>query len=65
MTKESKRVSKPFHFNNYSLVVFVFKSLLGIAKQWSREKFAILTPKPRNHGRILIFRGWVIVPQGN
>ena len=25
----------------FGLVVFVLKSLLGIARQWSREKFAI------------------------
>ena len=29
------------------LVFFVFKSLLGIVRQWSLEKFAILTLKPR------------------
>ena len=38
----------------------VLKSLLGIARQWSREKFAILTPKPRSHVRILIHRTWAI-----
>ena len=27
----------------------MLKSLLGIARQWSREKFAILTTKPRSH----------------
>ena len=30
----------------------MLKSLLGIARQWSREKFAILTLKPRSHVRI-------------
>ena len=35
------------HFSIFGLVFFVFKSLLGIARQWSREKFAILTLKPR------------------
>ena len=38
----------------------VLKSLLGIARQWSREKFAILTLKPRSHVRILIHRKWAI-----
>ena len=38
----------------------MFKSLLGIARQWSCEKFAILTLKPRSHVRILIYRTWVI-----
>ena len=36
------------------LVFFVLKSLLGIARQRSRKKFAILTLKPRSHVRILI-----------
>ena len=34
------------HFSIFGLVFFVFKSLLGIARQWSCEKFAILTLKP-------------------
>ena len=34
----------------------MLKSLLGIARQYSREKFAILCLKPRSHVRILI--GW-------
>ena len=38
----------------------VLKSLLGIARQWSREKFAILTPKRRSHVRFLIHRRWAI-----
>ena len=38
----------------------MFKSLLGIARQWSREKFAILTLKPRSHVRILKYRTWAI-----
>ena len=33
----------------------------GIARQWSCEKFAILTPKPRSHVRILIYRTWAII----
>ena len=38
----------------------MFESLLGIARQWSREKFAILTLKPRSHVRILLYRMWAI-----
>ena len=34
------------------LILFVLKSLLGIARQWSREKFAIFTLNPRSHVRI-------------
>ena len=40
----------------FGFVSFVLKSPLGIARQWSREKFAILTLKPRSHVRILIPR---------
>ena len=40
------------HFSIFGLVFFVRKSLLGIARQWSLEKFAILTLKPRSHVRI-------------
>ena len=36
------------HFSIVGLVFFVLKSLLGIEKQWSHEKFAILTLKPRS-----------------
>ena len=39
------------HFSIFVLVFFVLKSLLGTARQWSREKFAILTLKPRSHVR--------------
>ena len=42
------------HFLIFGLVFFVVKSLLGFARQWSHEKFAILTPKPHSHVRILI-----------
>ena len=38
----------------------MLKSVQGIARQWSREKFAILTLKPRRHVRILIYRKWAI-----
>ena len=34
------------HFSIFGVVFFVFKFLLGIARQWRREKFAILTLKP-------------------
>ena len=40
------------HFSEFGLVFFVIKSLLGIARQWSRENFSILTLKPRGHVRI-------------
>ena len=45
------------HFSIFGLVFFVLKSLLGIAKQWSREKFAILALKPV---RSLVYRTWGI-----
>ena len=48
------------HFSIFGLVVFVLKSLLGIERQLSREKFAILTLKPRSHVRIFIYRTWAI-----
>ena len=44
------------HFSIFGLVFFVLKSLLGIVKQWSREKFAILSLKPRNHSRTVTHR---------
>ena len=40
------------HFPLFGLVFFLLKPLLGIARQWGREKFAILSLKPRNHVRI-------------
>ena len=43
----------------FGLVFFVFKSLLGIARQWSRKNFAILTLKPRSHVRIQFNRSKV------
>ena len=54
------------HFSTFGLVFFELKSLLGIARQWSREKFAVLSPKPRNHVRILIYQIWAntkLVPE--
>ena len=37
------------HFSIFGLVFVVLKSLLGIERQLSREKFVILPPKPRSH----------------
>ena len=44
------------HFSIFGLIFFVQKSRLGFARQWSREKFAILTLKPRSHVKVLIYR---------
>ena len=46
----------------FGLVFLVLKSLLGVARHWSRKKFAILTLKARYHVRILIYRTWAIHP---
>ena len=46
-------------------VFFVFESLLGIEKQKKLKKFTILTRKPRNHVRILIYRTWPIATRQN
>ena len=43
-------------FSIFGLVFFVLKFLLGIARQWSRGKFEILTRKPQSHVRILIYQ---------
>ena len=51
------------HFFLLGLTFFVLKSLLKIARQWRREKFAILTLKPRSHVRILIYLTWAIRKQ--
>ena len=48
------------HFSIFGLVFFVLKSLLGIARQWSHEKFAILTLKPHILVKILVYRTWAI-----
>ena len=45
----------------FGVVFFVSKSLLGIEGQRKLEKFAVLTRKPRNHARILIYRTWPII----
>ena len=37
------------HFSIFPLVFFVLKPLLENARQWGRENFAILAPKPRSH----------------
>ena len=37
------------------MVFFELKSLSGIVRQWSLEKFAVLTLKPWSHVRILIY----------
>ena len=61
--KYSSRVNRPrsiYQFSNmaprlsgqtsiFGVVFFVSKSLLGIERQMKREKFAILTRKPRSH----------------
>ena len=48
------------HFSIFGWAFFVLNSLLGIARQWSREKFAIVLLKPRSRVRILIYRTWAI-----
>ena len=42
------------HFSIFALVFIVSKSLLGIARQWSLEKFALLSLKPWSHVRNLM-----------
>ena len=44
------------HFSTIGLVFFVLKSLRGISRRWSREKFAILSLRPLSHVKILIYR---------
>ena len=45
----------------FGLVFFVLWSLLRIARQWSYEKFAILSMKPNwSHFGILTYRMWSI-----
>ena len=48
------------HFSEFGLVFFVLKTLLGIARQWSCEKIAILTFKPQIHVKILVYQTWAI-----
>ena len=42
----------PFMYKLFGLVFFALKSLLGIARQQSHEKFTTLSVKPRSHVRI-------------
>ena len=46
----------PFIYKLFGLVFFVLKSLLGIARQQSHEKFTTLSVKPRSHVRILMYQ---------
>ena len=48
------------HISIFGLVFFVLKSLLEMVRQRSPEKFAILSPKPRSHVIIFIYRTWAI-----
>ena len=40
------------HFYIFDLAFFALKSILGIARQYNRVKFAFLSLKPRSHVRI-------------
>ena len=42
------------HICIFGLVFLVLQFLLGIARKWSREPFAILPVKPRSHVRFFI-----------
>ena len=59
------------HFSIFGLVLFVLSSLLGIARQWRSEKFAILTLeprshiKPRSHDRISKYWTWAIASESD
>ena len=44
----------------YLVYFFALKLLLAIARQWSREKFAILPTKHRGHVGISLYRTWAI-----
>ena len=48
------------HFSIFSLVFFVFRSLLGITRQESREKNGNFASKASEYVRILIYRTWAI-----
>ena len=50
------------HLFIFGLASFVLKTLLGIARQWSLKKIAILSLKPRTHARILIYQTWANPP---
>ena len=48
----------------FSISIYQYKYIsvyLGIARQWSREKSAILTLNPRSHAKILIYPTWAIM----
>ena len=45
------------HFSVFGLVFFVLKTLLGIARQWSHEKIAILSLNSQSHDRTLVYVG--------
>ena len=51
---------------HFSIIIWfgflLLKSLLGIARQGSLEKFAIFTLKPRSRVRILTYRTWAFRP---
>ena len=49
------------NISEFGLVLIVLKSLLETARQCSREKFAILSLKPRSHVTILIHRTWTFL----
>ena len=42
---------------------FVVRSFLGTARQWSREKFAILSLKPRSQVSFSLYRKWAVKPE--
>ena len=44
----------------FVVVFFVFKFLSGNERQRKLKKFIALSGKPRNHVRILLYRGWPI-----
>ena len=44
----------------FGLVSFVLKTLLGIARQWTHEKFVIFFLKPQSHDRTLVYQIWVV-----
>ena len=48
------------HFFIFGLVFFVLKTLLGIARQWRHENFAIFSLKPQGHDRTLVYQMWVV-----
>ena len=58
----SNMTSRPSgNISVFGLVLIVLKSLLGTARQCSREKFTILSLKPRSHVTFLIHRKWAIL----